>query len=277
MSTELNNLGSRRPPKAYLLLENPRKSNNLGPILRCAAAFGISTVIAIGFSKCSVEGSHGASKYVEIIAFPTVNKAVASLRNECGNVSIVGILCGLPIIPSSGESESCTDPFQVCKDESNGLVQILQNGNPPGSLDILEARSWPVFAPNVFESGRDHCFVICKYKKGLTASLAVHCDKFVHVPCMDMGGGLYDPPLLDVPSCLSITLHHFAESAGYDERTFQGYKFELDKQRRKNAPKDSVSKENCARKEKEREMQEKTANETLESMGGFFEDGDGDY
>ena len=40
----------------YLLLENPRKSNNLGPILRCASAFGITTVIAVGYAKCAVEG-----------------------------------------------------------------------------------------------------------------------------------------------------------------------------------------------------------------------------
>lgn len=40
----------------YLLLENLRKSNNLGPILRCASAFGITTVIAVGYAKCAVEG-----------------------------------------------------------------------------------------------------------------------------------------------------------------------------------------------------------------------------
>jgi tRNA G18 (ribose-2'-O)-methylase SpoU len=43
-------------PRIYLLLENPSKSNNLGPILRCASAFGIVTIVAIGFSKCAVEG-----------------------------------------------------------------------------------------------------------------------------------------------------------------------------------------------------------------------------
>ena len=44
-------------PSLYLLLENPRKSNCLGPILRCASAFGIRTVVAVGYDKCSVEGS----------------------------------------------------------------------------------------------------------------------------------------------------------------------------------------------------------------------------
>lgn len=33
--------------EVFLLLENPKKSNNLGPILRCAAAFGIRTVVFV--------------------------------------------------------------------------------------------------------------------------------------------------------------------------------------------------------------------------------------
>ena len=42
--------------RLYLLLENPGKPNNLGSILRCASAFGIRTIVAIGSDKCSVEG-----------------------------------------------------------------------------------------------------------------------------------------------------------------------------------------------------------------------------
>ena len=43
-------------PELFLLLENCSKGNNLGSILRCASAFGITTIVAIGFSKCSVQG-----------------------------------------------------------------------------------------------------------------------------------------------------------------------------------------------------------------------------
>ena len=43
-------------PRLFILLENPSKGNNLGPILRCAIAFGINTVVAVGYEKCSVEG-----------------------------------------------------------------------------------------------------------------------------------------------------------------------------------------------------------------------------
>jgi tRNA G18 (ribose-2'-O)-methylase SpoU len=45
------------PPIIYGLIENPQKNNNLGPFLRCACAFGVDLVVAIGYDKCSVEGS----------------------------------------------------------------------------------------------------------------------------------------------------------------------------------------------------------------------------
>jgi len=45
-------------PRVYLLLENPSKGNNLGPILRCANAFGITTIVAIGYAKCAVHGAY---------------------------------------------------------------------------------------------------------------------------------------------------------------------------------------------------------------------------
>jgi tRNA G18 (ribose-2'-O)-methylase SpoU len=44
-------------PELFLLLENPKKSNNLGSVLRCASAFGIHTVVAVGYEKCAVEGT----------------------------------------------------------------------------------------------------------------------------------------------------------------------------------------------------------------------------
>jgi tRNA G18 (ribose-2'-O)-methylase SpoU len=45
-------------PQLFLLIENSRKANNLGSILRCASAFGVTTVVTIGFSKCSVQGMY---------------------------------------------------------------------------------------------------------------------------------------------------------------------------------------------------------------------------
>jgi len=49
------------PPEAFLLIENKAKSNNLGSLLRCACAFGVKTVVAVGYSQCSVEGMDSES------------------------------------------------------------------------------------------------------------------------------------------------------------------------------------------------------------------------
>jgi hypothetical protein len=51
-----NNNDDQRISQLFLLVENPKKSNNLGPIIRCATAFGISTIIVIGYSQCSTNG-----------------------------------------------------------------------------------------------------------------------------------------------------------------------------------------------------------------------------
>ena len=56
--SESNNLHQQHElPRIYLLLENPSKSNNLGSIIRCANAFGILTIVAIGYAQCSVYGT----------------------------------------------------------------------------------------------------------------------------------------------------------------------------------------------------------------------------
>jgi tRNA G18 (ribose-2'-O)-methylase SpoU len=52
----------------YILLENPSKSNNLGPLLRCANAFGTVAIVAIGFPKCAVEGKRETLHYARRVA-----------------------------------------------------------------------------------------------------------------------------------------------------------------------------------------------------------------
>jgi tRNA G18 (ribose-2'-O)-methylase SpoU len=43
-------------PEIILLVENTRKGINLGPFLRCASAFGIQTIVVVGYDRCSVQG-----------------------------------------------------------------------------------------------------------------------------------------------------------------------------------------------------------------------------
>lgn len=209
------------PPRIFILVENPRKGNNLGPILRCANAFGITTVVAVGFEKCSVEGSHGASKNVEIVAYPTVEQAVAFLRGpECSCRSLIGLLGSMPDGYETGG-------YAVYEDEDEtGLAQVL-NIAASKKLKECPTRSFPIFTRH-FTAG-NACIVLSKkHRSGLPLSLARHCDAFVHVPHVAIPHKDGESPtLLDTPSCLSITLHHLTTWAGYDERTFQGHKFEV--------------------------------------------------
>jgi len=84
------------------------------------------------------------------------------------------------------------------------------------------SRSFPL-AAFAFKKG-NICFAVSKLRQGLPHSLAKYCDSFVHVPHINLHS---DRPLLDSPACLSILLHEYSSWAGYDERTFQGHKFEV--------------------------------------------------
>lgn len=259
------------PSQAYLLLENAKKSNNLGPLLRCAAAYGISNVLAVGFSKCSVEGSHGAAKYIDIVAFPTVEQAIASLQEKEKSVSIVGILGGLPIISSETTTKMARDSLAVYEDRVTGCVQIFsENSYLHEKSSIMESHSYPI-SSRPFDKDKDHCFVLCKQKRGLTLSLARVCEKFIHVPHIDIGEEPADNrALLDIQSCLSITLHHFSEWAGRDERTFEGSKFQWN---RTYLDRDAI--QNHLIREERRRERDIASQEARNYFIGFY--GDGDY
>lgn len=47
---------------AYLVLTNPSSKNNLGTLIRCAAAFAVEEVIVVGASAWSTHGAHGSNK-----------------------------------------------------------------------------------------------------------------------------------------------------------------------------------------------------------------------
>ena len=261
-----------RVPRAYLLLENSKPSNNLGPVLRCSAAYGIKTVLAVGFSKCSVEGSHGASKHVEILAFPTVDQAIARLHGGADRsaVSLIGILGGAPV----GEGPDTKKAFSVYKEQDSGHAQIL--GDQITNIDpksLYDGKSYPVSAWP-FEESKIHCFAICKSKRGLSTALANNCDKFIHVPHRNMGRGFADGPILDVPSCLSILLHHYSEWAGRSERNFEGHKFELERSHQQ-AIDQSEARRNERQEKKQKLLEEVVSEQT--SVATFFNDDAGDY
>lgn len=221
-ATPTSSRPSSELPRIYILLENPSKSNNLGPIIRCANAFGITTIVAAGYAKCSVEGSHGASKNVDIIACPTIDQAVAFLRGpDCSCRSFVGLLGAVP----DGYNK---DGYLVHEDASDKGIEMARVLKHPEDRKVLSVRSYPV-STCPFSPG-NVCIVLSKERQGLPLALARQCDHLVHVPhvAIEMGDETKEtPPLLDTQSCISITLHHFTNWAGYDEQTFQGHKFQV--------------------------------------------------
>ena len=249
-------------PRAVLLVENPRKCSNLGPMLRCAAAYGITTVLAVGYAQCSVDGSHGASNYVTIEAYATVEQAVHHLRQEHNHqVSIVGVLGGLPM--QEGEQHGNVENAMSVHEVVEGTVELLlpnsihnHDVTPtetrkivfPSSIRMDTAttsttkKSYAVGSRPFDVSATLHCFVFSKFQLGMPISLAQVCDFFVHVPHRSCILSTTDndtkedeekkvkPPMqiLDRHACLSIVLHHFSEWAGYEERKLDGHKYQLE-------------------------------------------------
>lgn len=214
------------PPRIFVLLENPKKSNNLGPILRCAAAFATTQVVMVGYDKCNTEGSHGASKHVDMVAFPALNQAMEYLRaplseGGCECVTVMGLLCA-----GAGGAYSKLG-YTVVEDKDNGTVAIDKSRITPSSSCCLP-NSYPVNT-KPFQRVGNFCIVLSKNGKGLPTRLAKTCDYFVHVPHVEIPpvNGRHDDLPLDVPSCFSITLHHLTQWAGYHERVFQGHKFQV--------------------------------------------------
>lgn len=200
-------------PRIYLLLENTHKANNLGTVLRCAAAFGVTQVVAVGCNKCSTHGSHGAAKHVSRVSFPGMEQAVSYLRDECHCKSLVGILGGVA-------NAHDANGYNVV--EENAVFNLALA--PKETMKHSTAkRSYPIHS-RPFRDG-NCCFVVGKRPKGLPTSLASQCDFFVHVPHANVTND-DNLHLLDTPSCLSITLHHFTAWANYDEQGFHGHKYE---------------------------------------------------
>jgi hypothetical protein len=256
--------------RMFVLIENPRKSTNWGPLLRCCTAFGIPQVVVVGYDKCAVQGSHGASKHVELVAFPSHAGALDFLRNTCGCHHFVGLMGGVA---------NAYDDKGYAVVEENERVKVVA----PGSIIVSESppssstfpRSFPLHA-RPFNG--DCCLVVGKQSMGfpLSLSLARLCDAFIHVP----HGGSNDFSLLNTESCLSIVLADFYLWAGYPNGVYMGQKYEVQK-----VHKGSLETQQAEREERLQER-EKTALEAQAAMddgclgnllGNDDDDDAGDY
>jgi hypothetical protein len=125
------------PPRIFLLIENPKKSNNLGAIFRCAAAFSVTQIVLVGYDKCNTEGSHGAAKHMDRIAFPTVSQAVDYLRNGAKCDTFMGLLC------TGNAGAYSKEGYPVKDNVEQGLVSVDALGGDRSELQSDLPKSYP--------------------------------------------------------------------------------------------------------------------------------------
>lgn len=234
-------------PQITLLIENFRKSNNWGPLLRCCAAFGISQIFVVGFDQCNVRGSHGASKHVELFAFPDHKSAVAALDEN--NFELMGVLHGAPNAYDK-QGYSVVKEINHEKNETTALL-VSQGAAVPSTTSDNDnlPKSFPV-------SGRPFsqrtCLVVGKKTMGLTWSLAQHCRRFIHVP--HEGPTNMPCAWLTIEASLSIILHDFFSWAGCnkDSTQYQGQKYQVERKSKGSEP----NNKNELRKQRHKELQE---------------------
>jgi len=135
------------PPRSLLLFHAIVKKQNIGQMLRSAAAFGVSEALVSGRAGVHVFGAKGAERHVPQRDFDSFADAVAWLRAR-------GVrLCGIEIDPRA--ADVATRPFKgdTCflpGNEGSGLsdaqkaacdelVYVRQVGNGTASLNVAAA------------------------------------------------------------------------------------------------------------------------------------------
>ena len=248
-------------PQIYIMIENPKKSNNLGPILRCGAAY-CATFIFIGFEKCAVEGSHGADKHVSILSFPTFGQACQYVRSQGVDVGVsvgadgcvggsVGSITGI-LGAASFRKGGHDDVREVIVDDDgngneNGTTSTIKVGGEIGTPGDDFGDKYPCSHPihlRPFKEGpkKNICFLISKKAAGIPKDQAKLCDTFVHISTSvpfplkaesetesESKSESVMHGMLDSQTSLSICLHHFAAKWNFKERDFDSLqqKFEV--------------------------------------------------
>ncbi len=267
-------------PQITILIENPRKSTNWGPLLRCCTAFGIRQIFVVGFDTCSVQGSHGASKHVELLSFHTHAAAIHTIQQELG-FTIVGLLQG------AAGAYATQEVHCVASKETLLPLPLLVQVKPPTTPDESSSSSLPL-EHSLPKSIPLHCrpfasrtcLAVGKRTKGLPLSLATLCDVLVHIPTCDLPG---QEGLLTVEASMSIVLHEFALWAGYGRHSnggnvvhYQGQKYQVEKKQRGDRE-EQLQKQEQRKAQREQETTENPFERTVFHDNQVLHDDTGDY
>ncbi|KAG7372936.1 serine hydrolase [Nitzschia inconspicua] len=245
-------------PLITVLLENPTKGTNWGPLLRCCVAFGIDRIYTVGYDQCAVQGSHGAHRHIELVSFPTHQAAVDHLTNH-ERFQLVGLLKGHAQQQQQQQQDESTEnedndnnkssnqlaverteiPIFTENDGSHDgtTTSIVRVAVPPSSSNhdtatsniLPDCHSLPAHCRQ-FPSRT--CLVLDKRKDGLGWDLAQHCSKFVHIPHYhDSSNDGTRNGFLTLEACLSIVLFEFttswANNTTNEHNHYQGQKYHV--------------------------------------------------
>lgn len=274
MEVKETTIVSNNHPQITILIENPKKNCNWGPLLRCCAAFGISQIFVIGFDTCSVHGSHGASKHVELLSFPTHTQALEALRTS--GYKLLGVLNG-------AANAYSTDGYQVVQEEPDISIEKKPNDGPMVTVSRSSyhqnnysksntfPKSYPIHARPFYQKT---CLVVGRQAIGLPLTLAKLCHGFVHIPHQAQLKTTNDHTTiwLNGESCVSIIFHEFSAWAKFDDSNYQGQKYEVTK-----IVKGDTENRTNKRDERKRKYEERLQ-ENPDNIASFFHpDDDGDY
>ena len=204
-----------------LLIENPSKNKNWGPLLRCCVAYGISTIYVIGYDQCDVRGSHGSSKHVQLISLGhsyNYKDAIQSLtkredKENNGNFELIGLLSPLSTNQEDQESTSSSTviketilhqqkqtekEIEIVRIGSRNEIKTIEIDNNKSSspTTFLDKSSDPIYEfcqklklkhqhqqqNNKKNQIKNICLVVDKLKCGLPFSLGKYCHSFIHIP-----------------------------------------------------------------------------------------------
>lgn len=264
-------------PQITLLIENPKKNTNWGPLLRCCAAFGIAQIFVIGYDTCSVQGSHGASKHVELLSFPTHQQALDALTSH--NYQLLGVLNGVANAYDKDGYVVVQEETTKKDDEKNNNEPIVNiSFSPRKEKSESKAKIFPKSYPvNARQFYQNTCLVVGRRSIGLPAQLAELCHGFVHIPHQAQlnTNKSNNVSWLNGEACVSIILHEFSAWAKFDDSNYQGQKYSVNR-----IVKGSKENQTEKQNERKRKMEERLQETPPEDMANFFNpDGNdgGDY
>ena len=181
------------------------RHRSIGSFLRCASAFGSTTIIVVGSPEISTHGAHGAQNYVSIIHFYYWNDCVSYCRQrEC----MMYAVSPQPICQSSCELDSCNH-YIPSPHRSNNLSASSALTFLSTSVDDFDFRT----------DSKSACFIVGN-DGGLSTELFLIADRLFHVEVpliIPHSQVLYDAKL-------AICMQKYATEVGLPERRRDGEK-----------------------------------------------------